>query len=491
VIGGERNRRGRRGQGPLGRRSTHRLSLRGRVTLLALATAVAFAAGFLAHGPVLSAALGRAPGASAVSSSAVAAAALPSVSSGTESPSAEAAPDELFSRLPVATADYESHLRVEAGIDPAASARWVETVELVDRRSQLNGPLRVEYSFDAELTHRVMKVLDRGRVQRGHVIVLDPRSGRVLAYVSTDAESFPPGQAYPAASLVKVVTAAAALQNAPEQARRPCLYRGNQYRLTRSRVHRPKFGNQASLERALATSNNQCFAQLAVEAVGSQALLDTIASFGWLEQPAPGHSPGSVDVGDDDYDLGKLGCGLSGCRITPLHAAQLAASLAHGELIAPWWIDRVLDADGRELTLPTRTTGRRVMSKRLAEELRAMLVRTTTRGTARSAFRGRRGRPKLGEIKVAGKTGNLTGTDPDGRYEWFIGVAPADDPSIAVAVVQVQSNLWWAKSSQIAADVLVETFCEKGRCKPDHARRFTGELGSAVSPIMLSEVARP
>jgi cell division protein FtsI/penicillin-binding protein 2 len=457
--------------------------------VLALAAALAFVAGYLVHGPLLSVVRSDSPSPSVAGSDLAAAPELPSVSSGTASEQAQPAPAELFARLPVARADYDSNLRVEAAIDPAASARWVETVELVDRKSQLSGPMRIEYTFDAELTRRVMKVLDRGRVQRGHVIVLDPRTGRVLAYVSTDAENFPPDRAYPAASLVKVVTAAAALQTAPEQARRPCIYRGNQYRLTRSRVRRPKYGNQASLERALATSNNQCFAQLAVETVGSRALLDTIESFGWLEEPAPGHSPGSVDAGDDDYDLGRLGCGLSGCRITPLHAAQLAASLAHGELVAPWWIDRVLDADGRELALPARTTGRRVMSQRLAEELRAMLVRTTTRGTARSAFRGRRGRPKLGEIKVAGKTGNITGTDPYGRYEWFIGVAPADDPSIAVAVVQVQSNLWWAKSSQIAADVLVETFCEKGRCKSDHARRFTGELGTAVSPIMLSEVA--
>jgi hypothetical protein len=471
--------------------SARRLSLRGRITLLTLATAAAFAAGYLGHGSVLATVRGLPMPGSIASPLDPGSASLPPVASASPRPVEIAAPNELFERLPVSTADYGSVLRVEAGLDPAAPARWVETVELGSRNAAVKGPVRVEYTFDAELTQRVMKVLRRGRVQRGHVIVLDPRNGRVLAYVSTDADSFPPTQAYPAASLVKVVTAAAALHHAPEQARRPCIYRGNQYRLTRSRVHRPKYGNRTSLERALATSNNQCFAQLAVEAVGSQALLATIENFGWMERPAPGHARGTVDAGDDDYDLGRLGCGLSGCRITPLHAAQLAASLAHGELITPWWIDRVLDAEGRELELPSRSPVRRVMSERLAEELRSMLVRTTTRGTARSAFRGRRGRPKLGEISVAGKTGNLTGSNPYGRYEWFIGVAPAEEPSIAVAVVQVQSNLWWAKSSQLAADVLVETFCEQGRCAPENASRFTGELGAAVSPIMLSEVARP
>ena len=67
-----------------------------------------------------------------------------------------------------------------------------------------------------------------------------------------------------------------------------------------------------------------------------------------------------------------------------------------------------------------------------------MLVETTRSGTARRAFRKRNGQPLLGGVSVAGKTGSLSGKDPDGRYEWFIGVAPADAPRVAVAAVVVQ-----------------------------------------------------
>jgi cell division protein FtsI/penicillin-binding protein 2 len=169
----------------------------------------------------------------------------------------------------------------------------------------------------------------------------------------------------------------------------------------------------------------------------------------------------------------------------------MAASLATGESVEPWWVDRVLDGRGEELLLPRRPANRRILTPVLAEELRGMLVRTTTRGTARSAFRDRRGRPKLGSIHVAGKTGNLSGRDPKGRYEWFIGVAPADDPSVAVAVLQVHGDLWWAKSSQIAADVLSEVFCERRRCEPELAARYTGALGSAVAPVFLSGEVAP
>jgi cell division protein FtsI/penicillin-binding protein 2 len=345
----------------------------------------------------------------------------------------------------------------------------------------------VEYSFDVELTRRIARLLERGRVRRGHVIVLDPSTGRVIAYLSTSPEDFPPDRAYPAASLIKVVTAAAALHSTPSDARRPCRYRGNPYRLRRSQIDPPSSGLQVSLERALATSNNHCFAQLAVHSVGRDGLLAAIARFGLLEPPAPGHRAGSADPGDDDFDLGRLGCGLSGCRITPLHAAQLAATLATGERVEPWWIYRVLDAEGSSLPLPRRHQARRVMTRELADEIRGMLVRTTTRGTARSAFRNRRGRPRLDDVKVAGKTGNLSGRDPKGRYEWFIGLAPADHPSVAISVVQLHDDLWWQSSSQIAASVLAEVFCERSRCRPELAARYTGAVDDQVRPVFLSE----
>jgi cell division protein FtsI/penicillin-binding protein 2 len=378
---------------------------------------------------------------------------------------------------------YGSSLVADVAHDPATPPRFFEVLGPGELGEAVDGPIRVEYTFDAALTDDVIRVLRRARAQRGHVIVLDPRSGRVLAYVATDAEQFPPTRPYPAASLVKVVTAAAALDLSPDRAREPCLYRGNPYRLSRSKVRRPSHGHASSLERSLALSNNQCFAQLTVEAVGEKALLDTIDRFGWTSEPAPGHEPGIVHRGEGDYDLGRLGCGLAGCRITPMHAGQLAAILAHGLRIEPWWIDRVLDADGRTLALPPAAAPRRVMSDEIARELRDMLVLTTTRGTAKSAFRDRRGRPKLGDVRVAGKTGNLSGRDPKGRYEWFMGVAPAESPTIAIAVLQAQGHLWWAKSSESAADVLGGIFCDRGQCAAELADRFTGDLQGAATPM--------
>lgn len=379
-----------------------------------------------------------------------------------------APPPDLLERLPVTRRVLD--LPVET--NRIGAERFVEVVQTPGSGLGAAGALRVAYTLDPELTRQVFRALRNGRVALGHVILLDPRNGRVLAYASTDIEHFPPTRTYPAASLVKIITAAAALDRDPGLADLPCRFRGSPYRLTPARIDPPKVGVEVSLRKALASSNNQCFAQLAVHAVGEGPLLSAISRFGWLAAPAPAHAPGSADPGEDRYDIGRLGCGLAGSRITPLHAAQLAASLARGELVAPRWIEAVYDAEGRELALPTAASTRQIMTVELARELRSMLVDTTRRGTARRAFRRRNGQPLLGPVAVAGKTGSLSGHDPEGRYEWFAGVAPADAPQVAIAVLVVQGDLWWRNASQIAAEVLQKVFCEGRDCRPEHVARW-------------------
>lgn len=387
-------------------------------------------------------------------------------------------PREVLERLPASRRALDFRVLGSAGEDVGVASeagvygRLYETLPVRRVAGGWSSPLRVEYALDAELTRSVFRILKRGRVKQGHVIVLDPETGRVLTYASTDLERFPPNRSYPAASLVKVITAAAALDRAPAVAKLPCRFRGSPYRLTPTRIDPPKTGNTITLRRALATSNNQCFAQLAVHAVGERPMMDAISRFGWLDAPAPAHEAGSADPGDDRFDFGKLGCGLAGCRITPLHAAQLASVLARGELVAPRWIERVVDADGRELPLADTVAPRKVMSPALASELRDMLVGTTTSGTARRAFRKRSGARLLGPVEVAGKTGSLSGKSPDGRYEWFIGAAPADEPRIAVAVLLLQGDLWWRNASQIGAEVLRVVFCTNGPCREEGVARW-------------------
>ncbi len=369
-------------------------------------------------------------------------------------------PEEVLRRLPPSARSGPP----QPSSDPAPFA--IERIEAPEGSAGILGPLEVEYTIDPGLTRAVFDVLRRGRVKLGHVIVMDPRDGRVLSYVSTDPVGFPPTRPYPMASLMKVVTAAAVLDTAPQAASRPCLFRGSPYALNVALLNPPRQGQTASFERALAMSNNQCFAQLAVHDVGARRMLAELATLGVLESPGPGHAPGEVDAIGSPLALGKLGSGLAGSRLAPLAAARLAASLADGELVSPRWIERVTDASGIELALP-EDAPRKVFGPGVTRELREMLVETTLSGTARRAFRDPKGRPLLASIRVAGKTGSLSGPDPKGRYEWFIGVAPADAPRIAVATVVVHQDKRWHGASDIAAGVLRAVFCSDGACTPE------------------------
>jgi cell division protein FtsI/penicillin-binding protein 2 len=56
------------------------------------------------------------------------------------------------------------------------------------------------------------------------------------------------------------------------------------------------------------------------------------------------------------------------------------------------------------------------------------------------AFRPWRRHPLLRGILVGGKTGTLVGNNPPGKYSWFVGMAPADAPKIAVAAMVIKQS---------------------------------------------------
>ena len=384
-------------------------------------------------------------------------------------------PSELLARIPVplpAIGATGLPRLVAAGQTGTRKARNERVVELVKRGAGAT-PLRVEYTLDLELTQTIYDIFERGRVSLGLAVVLDPATGKVLAYAGTDPKRLPAGEVYPAASLVKVITAAATLESAPDAVRRGCRYVGNPYRLTPARVVPPNRGTEITFERAIAMSNNQCFAQLAVNELGAKRILDEFGRFGLLQRPGAGHEAGqAADPLDDRFALGKLGCGLAGLQITALHAAEIAATLVDGNRRAPRWIERVTDTNGQPFALPPIAAPVRVLRAPLAANLRELMIATTVSGTARRAFHAAYGRPLLREMSVAGKTGSLSGKTPPGRYEWFIGLAPADRPKVAIAVLVVQQKRWHTTGSQIGAQILNAIFCSGGICRVERADQW-------------------
>jgi cell division protein FtsI/penicillin-binding protein 2 len=120
---------------------------------------------------------------------------------------------------------------------------------------------------------------------------------------------------------------------------------------------------------------------------------------------------------------------------------------------------RIVDAivDGNRRIEIGAVPPRRAITADIASEVGHMMEATCAKGTAARAFHGGRrdGGELPGNVKVAGKTGTLAQTAPYYlEYSWFVGYAPADHPTMSIAVVLGNAESWWMKGHQAARMVL-------------------------------------
>ena len=65
---------------------------------------------------------------------------------------------------------------------------------------------------------------------------------------------------------------------------------------------------------------------------------------------------------------------------------------------------------------------------------------------------------KFKELEIGGKTGHLTGDNPRGRVDWFIGYALDQDEKISVAAITVNKKFWTVKSSFLGQSMIKKYF---------------------------------
>ncbi len=105
--------------------------------------------------------------------------------------------------------------------------------------------------------------------------------------------------------------------------------------------------------------------------------------------------------------------------------AMVAAAVANdGTTLTPYLVNRIFDADGNTVETFEPNPMGQAMDPATASVLTEMMVRAVSEGTGQAA--------SIPGIGVAGKTGTSMGVDglPN---PWFIGFAPAEDPTIAIA----------------------------------------------------------
>jgi cell division protein FtsI/penicillin-binding protein 2 len=208
------------------------------------------------------------------------------------------------------------------------------------------------------------------------------------------------------------------------------------------------------------------FGRLGLEHVGGKALIDYASRFGFNQDLggdfAVDRSQTRLDP-ENDWSVAETASGYtSETTMSPVHGALLAASAINGgRLVQPSLIDAITDENGIVLYANDEPVSRRVISEDTARQLRTMMADTVVHGTARSFFKGFFN-GNLSDIEVGGKTGTLSGTKPRGMYDWFVGYASRGDRKLAYAVLCINQDFWYVKSTYVARKAIEHYFADQG-----------------------------
>lgn len=315
----------------------------------------------------------------------------------------------------------------------------------------------VTLTIEPELQAKTSRILKDYDVPWGASVAVEPSTGRILALAEHardgDADDLVGTPFAPAASVFKIVTAAALLEAGVPASEEVC-YSGGLRRLQPRHLEDSKRDHRcATMAEAMGHSTNAVFAKLAHKHLQPKALKEMAERllFGKELSLEGATVPASqLSVPDDDpFAFATTAAGFNtGVRLTPLHGALLAAAIGNGGVLHP---ARIIDAiDG----VPVQAeAAERILEPTVASSLGEMMELTVSEGTARRAFRDRRG-PALPGIRVAGKTGSLFEREPFRDASWFVGFAPANDPSIAVSSVIVNREIWRIRAPYVAREAL-------------------------------------
>ena len=330
-------------------------------------------------------------------------------------------------------------------------------------------------TVDPDFEQAALGLMAAHRLPEAAAVLMDVATGRVLVYASHLEKGAPRDLCAeakaPSASVFKIVTAAALVEDAhlgPDT--RQC-YSGGESRITASDlVDNPaRDRNCTTLAGAMGRSINTVFARLAGEHL-SPPQLDAMARRFGYGQSVPFDAPveaSALHVPADPLDFARTAAGFWNSTLSPLEAVEISAIVARGgETVRPNVVDRVVAPSGAVVwSAPQGPAARRAVSRETAEELAAMMDHTVGEGTSWHAFHDGRGRAFLPGIEVAGKTGTLTDADAQRYYTWFTGFAPArpipDVRQVAVAVLVVNGPRWEVKANVIARDILRSYFASQ------------------------------
>lgn len=332
--------------------------------------------------------------------------------------------------------------------------------------------LTIDRNVQAVVEMELKRALRTTGAKSGVIIVMDPRTGAILAMAAepdydpngfqgvTDTRLFinpAISDHYEPGSVFKVLTVAVALETgmvSPETT----FYDEGQFEVGGQVIRnasRRAYG-QVTLTEVLVKSLNVETAKISTQ-LGPEAFYRGIRAFGVghrtgvdLEGEIVGELrvPGDWQWHESDLATNAFGQGLA---VTPLQMIAAVAALANdGILMKPYVVAEKRYADGRvERAQPVRID--RAVSAETAHTVAAMMVETVEHGIPKA---------HVPRYQIAGKTGTAQkptpfGYDAEKTIASFVGFAPVDDPEVIVLVRldEPTSSEW---GSETAAPVFAQ-----------------------------------
>lgn len=311
-------------------------------------------------------------------------------------------------------------------------------------------------------------------------IVMDPKSGEILAMVSRPTYNpnkfwdVPSEEAwrnraissvYEPGSTFKAMTAGAALQEgvvAPNMV----FYDPGHIDVSEKRIQNwngESFGNVTFTD-IVKNSINTCFAQIGLW-LGGEKLTAYAQKFGFGQPTGielPGEEAGILFSDPEamvNSDVATMAIGHS-IAVTPLQLVTAMSAIANdGVLLKPHIIKQIVNADGTVYKETHREEVHRVLDSAVDKTLVGLLEQVVaTGGGSKAGVKG---------YRIAGKTGTAqkiniqTGGYMDGHYiASFCGFAPVEDPQAVVLVVIDDPTAGSFYGGQIAAPVAGDIFSQ-------------------------------
>ena len=364
--------------------------------------------------------------------------------------------------LPVPIPDGNPEPKVELEL---SEIRWEGNVALAKDGSGNWHPLTLDHALQREAT----RLIERAHPRRGGVIAIDVREKSIVAWSewprpkSAD-RSLLLSHLAPSASLFKVVTTAALLEQSRISPQHRVCTSGGNHRLEQRNLVAPVTGRASCITffRALSISRNAAYAQLVTRYLAADDLANYADQFGF-NTLAPFEARvllGRAAIPSEPLALARASTGFVATSLSALGAAYLALIVANGGQ-APRLHLIVPPNQERDMPKSPGEASRRAIGPITADTLRRMMELTVRNGTATRAFYDRAGRPYLPSISVAAKTGTLGNSE--GTTSWFIAFAPSRRPRIVVAVLLENGKVWRESAKQVGRDVLRCYFAADGR----------------------------